>query len=323
MRTLALTLAVATALLCAALWTHWLQPVPVEAPPATARHPKPRPALPLATVTQAAVNGNEARTPAASASRLEMVRELRQASTRALHSDDLYATFVRMWDARTQGGGAGSAALEEHCQLAWIWARSSAAGVMPTGDQARASRGPQPLPGADPALEAQRLEAYRRIDQRCDQITADALRGEGMRDDLYLQAKDQARNTHDFRAFAEVHLQFERYDAFLALFRAYANRVPWFEGQPYGGAGGPAPFNQALDIARVLLYADANNPSPHLYALALCAQKGACAGTLEDRLLVDFPPGKPERAAIQALYPRLMAAALRKDVDAFAIRPAQ
>lgn len=323
MRTLTPALAVATALLCAALWALWREPAPVEAPAAPTSGPELLRTISQPPVASAAAGTNEARLAPVPDTPRNTLRDLRQTSTRALHSDELYAAYVRMWDARADGGGAGAEALDELCRNAWIMARSSAAGVWPTGDQARAARGPQPLPGADPFLESQRLEAYRRIDQRCAQISQDFLRGTTVPDDAYRQAKDRAFETHDFRAFAEVHLQFERYDGFLALFRAYGNRVPWFEGQPYGGAGGPGPFNEALDMARVLLYADAGNPSPHLYALALCAQKGACAGSLEDRLLVDFPPGKPERAAIQALYPRLMAAALRKDVDAFGIRPAK
>ncbi len=317
----ALTLAVITALLCAVLWAVWRQPAAVETHARAVGGSEDRPALPQAAVESAAIRATEASATSVPAGRPDILRDLRQIRTQALHSDDLYATYVRLWDARAQGGGAGAEALEEYCRMAWIWARSSATGVMPTGDQARASKGPQPLPGADASLESQRLAAYRRIDQRCEQISQDHLRSGIAPDDAYRQAVAKAVESQDFRSQAEVQLRYERYDRFLALFQAYANRIPWFEGQPYGGAGGPGPFNQALDMARVMLFADASNPSPHLYALALCAQKGACAGPLEDRLLLDYPPASPERAAIKALYPRLMAAALRKDVDAFAIRP--
>ncbi|MBB2484802.1 hypothetical protein H5407_06125 [Mitsuaria sp. WAJ17] len=128
------------------------------------------------------------------------------------------------------------------------------------------------------------------------------------------------RAAQDPRRLLAHHLQNERFDRAIERRSTQHGLTHWFEGQPLGGAGKGELYDLALSVAAVMLYADPQSPSPHLHALTLCAQKGLCSGSLEERLLADYPADSPERATIQALYPRMMAAVLRGDLEAFEFR---
>lgn len=143
-------------------------------------------------------------------------------------------------------------------------------------------------------------------------------------DEPFERELDRIRGTGSFRQMVALEYTYGRLDQVLMSHHTQGGLadgfIPWFEGQPLGGAGRADLYDQALRVAAVMLYVDPQNPSPHLYALTLCAQKGLCTGSLDERLLADYPIGSPERATIQALYPRMMAAVLRGDLEAFEFR---
>ncbi len=239
----------------------------------------------------------------------------------ALHDDHPYARFTRLWDNWGRGGYAAASLLKLQCRSAWLLARSAADGRLPNASTVSQARAPQALPGQGADLANARQRAFDSIDQRCRSIAEDPLRAAAPADDPYSRDRQQMQSTQDARALLTHYLKYERFDVIMErLGTSPGDQVPWFEGKALGGAGRADLYDQALRVAAVMLYADPQSPSPHLYALALCAQKGLCTGSLEERLLADYPAGSPERATIQALYPRMMAAVLRGDLDAFEFR---
>lgn len=55
--------------------------------------------------------------------------------------------------------------------------------------------------------------------------------------------------------------------------------------------------------------------------LAVCVRMGACEGRVEDLVLADLPADSALRREVLALYPRLLEALRRGDIDAFAPVP--
>ncbi len=246
----------------------------------------------------------------------------------ALHSEDLYAQVVKHWNNYRAGGYARAMAMRLACQESLLLARSTPQGALPTSDTPSMDLQPASMSGESPLTASQRLDAWHRINRRCLPLIQDTQRmGAPPDDDPYEQAKARAWKSAPERvqqALLKNELAYGHLDQVLQSFNTRrtpaAGQVPWFEAQALGGAGRAELYDKALGMAAIMLYADASNPSPHLYALALCAQKGLCTGSLEERLLADYPAGSPERATILALYPRMMAAVLRGDLDAFEFR---
>ncbi len=243
---------------------------------------------------------------------------------KAMHSDDLYASVVQQWNDYRKGGYPTVVALRAACQQALLMSRSSVKGEVPATSGFLAAK-PFPIPGEPAASTAQREAAWQRINQRCLPIAQDSLRmGAPEADEPYASDLERARKTRDYRQLVALEFSYGQLDQVLLSYLTRVGRaegyLPWFEGQALGGAGNAELYDMALSVAGTLLFADPRSPSPHLYALALCAQKGLCAESLEDQLLADYPIGSPERATIQALYPRMMAAVLRGDLDAFEFR---
>ncbi len=245
--------------------------------------------------------------------------------TKAMHSDELYAAVVRQWNDNPNGGYPTVVALRVACKQAMLTARSSPSGDMPRATGDFLTGGLLPMPGETATNVAQRQAAWERVKQRCLPLLQDDLHmGDPSMGEPFERELDQVRATGDFRQMVALEYTYGRFDQVLMSYHTQGGLadgfIPWFGGQALGGAGRADLYDQALRVAAVMLYADPQSPSPHLYALALCAQKGLCTGSLEERLLADYPAGSPERATIQALYPRMMAAVLRGDLDAFEFR---
>ncbi len=243
---------------------------------------------------------------------------------KAMHSDDLYASVVQLWNDYRKGGYPTVVALRAACQQALLLSRSSVKGEVPGTSGLMAAK-PFPIPGESAASTAQREAAWQRINQRCLPIAQDSLRMSAPEaDEPFERDLDRVRASGDFRQMVALEFAYGRLDQVLMSYLTRMGRaegyLPWFEGQALGGAANAELYDKALSVAGTLLYVDPRSPSPHLYALALCAQKGLCTGSLEERLLADYPAGSPERATILALYPRMMAAMLRGDLDAFEFR---
>lgn len=248
----------------------------------------------------------------------------RMERVKAMHSDDMYAGVVQQWNDYRKGGYPTVVALRVACKQALAMARSTPSGALPTAGDFLAAK-PSPIPGESASSLSQRLAAWGRINQRCFPLLQDDLRmGALDADEPYEQDLERVRATGDFRQRVALEFQYGRLDQVLMSYHTREGQsqgfIPWFEGKPLGGAGRAELYDQALSVAGTLLYADPHHPSPHLYDLALCAQKGLCSGSLEERLLADYPAGSTERATLQALYPRMMAALLRGDLDAFEFR---
>lgn len=243
---------------------------------------------------------------------------------KAMHSDDMYAAVVQQWNDYRKGGYPTVVALRVACQQAILLSRSSGNGEMPDTPNILEAK-PLPIPGESAASAMQRETAWQRINQRCLPIAQDNLRMNAPEtDEPFEQDRERVRATGDYRQMVALEFKYGRLDQVLVSYYTREGQsqgfIPWFEGKPLGGAGRAELYDQALSLAGTLLYADPHNPSPHLYELALCAQKGLCTGSLEERMLADYPVGSAERATLQGLYPRMMAAVLRGDLNAFEFR---
>ncbi len=92
----------------------------------------------------------------------------------------------------------------------------------------------------------------------------------------------------------------------------------YFDGQPWGGASSKEVYERALRLAGMAYGFDAAAPQRSLATLAVCVRMGACEGRVEDLVLADLPADSALRREVLALYPRLLEALRRGDIDAFA-----
>lgn len=255
-------------------------------------------------------------------------------STSLMHARDAYAAAMQAREGSRPGGYFAAEALLNACREAL-----NASMMAPEGFPAPVvASGPlrADVPAhwqADPPQrQAARLAALQEAQARCGTLWAHR---QGLHDpppqDRAAQALLEAsRRVGDagpglpFAARREwlLHLHRQRAwlnpDYVLVFSPESFQDAGSFEGQRWGGASSQAVYELALRLAGQAYGFDPAADRRSVASLAVCIRMGACEGSLEEVVLAGLPANAPWRAEVLALYPRMLAALRRGDVDAFA-----
>ncbi len=251
-----------------------------------------------------------------------------------MHARDAYAAAVQSRQSGRAGGFFAAEALLNACREAM-----NASLMTPQGFPAPALASgplradvPADLQGDPPQRQAARLAALQEAQARCGTLWANrqGLHDPHPVDQATRHLLDESRRIGDagsglpFAARRDWLLQLHQQQAWLnpdyvLVFSPESYQdAGYFEGQLWGGATSQSAYERALRLAGQAYGFDPDAAQRSVATLAVCVRMGACEGRLEDLVLADLPPGAPLRAEVMALYPRLLAALRRGDVDAFA-----
>lgn len=247
------------------------------------------------------------------------------AQKRVMHDPNAYASFIQLRAMQQPGSFALASELRAACHAASLQTVSSAEGFPFDGRFEKSSVDWQPLAlaGVSALVQAKRVQAAQALRARCgDAFWAMEAERNALPSDVYGQAWQTANprllERLDLSRLQTLAEQGVLFQALQAMGSVSGRPEAYFEGRLLGGASSPDVFNRALGLAIAAATFDPEAATPHIYSLAVCIRLGACEGRLDEIMLADLPLDSPVRSEVMSLYPRLLAAAQRGDVRAFA-----
>jgi len=241
-----------------------------------------------------------------------------------MHDSNPYAAYMALKEERKPGSYAHAWRLKRDCWFVAVSAdvvEYSGFDSFKPGDHVFANR---------PELMAARQQAAQVARSRCDVLSDGDWTERPYPDDVNGLRFEEAMNRLDPRAMAFPRAELQVLAAQGALYELsqYLSAdadgpTRYFEGQRIANTReGRDAYNYALSLATVYANNGAGRPGEGISQLLLCIDYGRCnAGRPEDYLLASLPSDSPVRAHAMALYPRILAAFARGDVEAFAPPP--
>lgn len=312
-------------------WTLSAQDVPI-----LERLDSARPNVPFVVVDAPLLTHDERASVEPGASRAPLGREpvVRMTTPGLLHTPDLYAAAVQARQSGQPGGFFAAEALVNACHEALTAPMMAAQGapepVVASGPLRPMV--PNGLEADPPQRQAARLSALQEAQARCATLWAHrrGLHEPHLVDRSVQQLMEESRRLGElgsglpFRSRREWLRHLHQQQAWLnpdyvQVFSSDRFKDGgYFGGQRWGGASTREAYDRALRLAGQAYGFDASAPNRSIATLAVCIRMGACEGRVEDLVLADLPGDSPLRREVLTLYPRLLEALRRGDIDAFA-----
>ncbi len=251
-----------------------------------------------------------------------------------LHARDPYAAAVQARQSGVPGGFFAAEGLVNACQDVLTAPLMATQGFPATAIASGPLRSDIPAgwEADEPPRQAARLAALHEAQARCATLWANrrGLHEPHLADRLSQSLLEESRRLGDVGpglSFASRRAWLQRLHSqqawlnpdYVQVFSSESYEdAGFFDGQPWGGASSREAYERALRLAGWAYGFDAAASQRSLATLAVCVRMGACEGRVEDLVLADLSADSALRREVLALYPRLLEALRRGDIDAFA-----